>query len=137
MMAPALVSAIIRYLSALLLITAFSESALAEIMSYECAVGEVAIFLRVDTNLQTVRQTNRVGPVTEVGEYSDGVYGPVSQTGAAGALIPRVHQFVRITGELISYGAELGGVEDLAVFNRRLATIVLPSGKGGWCQRTQ
>jgi hypothetical protein len=109
--------------------------AAAEALEYHCRVGEVEISLRVDTETQTVRQISRVGSVTEVGEYSDGVYGPISHTGAAGALIPPVHQFVLIGEETIQYGAELRGIKDVATLDRRLLLLTLPRGESGWCSK--
>jgi class 3 adenylate cyclase len=88
--------------------------------------------IAVHTQAQTVRQTVQFGSVTEVAEYDDGVYGPVSHTGIT-ALIPSVHQFVHVNEELIYYGAEVRGVEEGAVLNKRLLTITLPNGKSGWC----
>jgi hypothetical protein len=115
---------------------AIAAPAAADVLNYECIVGDVAIALHIDTDARAVRQVAREGSVTEIGQYSDGVYGPVSHAGAA-ALIPRVHQFVRIIDELVLYGAELHGVEDRAVLDRRLATITLANGKGGWCQEVK
>jgi hypothetical protein len=115
---------------------AFAPAAAAEILNYECIVSEVAIWLHIDTDARTVQQVAHEGSVTEIGRYSDGVYGPVSHAGAA-ALIPPVHQFVRIIDETILYGAELHGVEDRAVLDRRLATITLANGKAGWCRETK
>jgi hypothetical protein len=106
--------------------------AAAEILDYDCVIGELKVSLHIDTQAQTVRETAQSGSVTEVAEYDDGVYGPVSHTGTA-ALIPSVHQFVHIDKELIDYGAELRGVEERAVLNKRLSTITLPNGKSGWC----
>jgi hypothetical protein len=125
-------SVILLLLSVALLIMPFTAAA--EILDYDCVVDDLKLSLHIDTQTKTVRQTAQSTSVTEVGEYSDGVYGPISHAGAA-ALIPSVHQFVRITEELISYGAELKGVEDEAVLNRRLATITLPTGRGGWCSQ--
>jgi hypothetical protein len=104
----------------------------ADILDYDCAVGDLKLSIHVDTETLTVRQTAALGSTTEVVKYSDGVFGIVSHTGNA-TLIPSIHQFVRITEDFIYYGGELQGIEDGAVVNRRLATIVLPSGKGGWC----
>jgi hypothetical protein len=129
----------IRYyvrLTLLIELCTFSAAAAADVLNYECMVGDVAISLHIDTDARAVRQVAREGSVTEVGQYSDGVYGPVSHAGAA-ALIPPVHQFVRIIDELVLYGAELHGVEDRAVLDRRLATITLANGKGGWCQEAK
>lgn len=95
-------------------------------------IGELKVSLHIDTQAQTVSQTVQSGSVTEVAEYDDGVYGPVSHTGAT-AQIPSVHQFVHVNEELIYYGAELRGVEERAVLNKRLSTITLPNGKSGWC----
>jgi hypothetical protein len=108
-------------------------AAAAETLDYRCVVDDVKLSIHVDVQAQTVRQITQSGSTTEIGEYSDRVYGPMSHTGAAAVLIPSVHQFVRITEELIYYGAELHGVEDRAVLNRRLATITLPNGRTGWC----
>jgi hypothetical protein len=115
---------------------AFSASAAAEVLHYECTVSEVAVSLHIDTDARIVQQVAREGSVTEIGQYSDGVYGPVSRTGAA-ASIPLVHQFVRVINESVSYGAELHGIEDRAVLNRRLATITLANGKAGWCREVK
>jgi hypothetical protein len=115
---------------------AFASPAAAEVLNYECTVSELAISLHIDTDAHTIQQVTREGSVTEIGRYSDGVYGPVSHAGAA-ALIPPVHQFVRIIDETILYGAELHGVEDRAVLDRRLATITLANGKAGWCRETK
>jgi hypothetical protein len=114
----------------------FSASAAAEVLHYECRVSELAVSLHVDTDARIVQQEAREGSVTEIGQYSDGVYGPVSRTGAA-ALIPPVHQFVRIINESVFYGAELHGIEDRAVLNRRLATITLANRKAGWCREVK
>ena len=100
----------------------------AETLDYRCVVDDVKF-----VQAQTVRQITQSGSTTEIGEYSDGVYGPISHTRAAAVLIPPVHQFVRITEDLIHYGAELHGVEEGVVLNRRLATITLPNGRTGWC----
>jgi hypothetical protein len=110
-------------------------AAAAEVLDYNCSVGEVEISLHIDTETQTVRQIVRAGSVTEVGQYSDGVYGPISHAGAAAALIPPVHQFVLITEEAIRYGAELRGMKDVATLNRHLATLTLASGRSGWCSQ--
>ena len=115
---------------------AFAPPAAAEVLNYECIVSEVAILLHIDIDARIVQQVTREGSATEIGRYSDGVYGPVSHAGAA-ALIPPVHQFVRIINETILYGAELHGVEDRAVLDRRLATITLANGKAGWCRETK
>jgi hypothetical protein len=48
-----------------------------------------------------------------------------------------VHQFVRVIIESVSYGAELHGIEDRAVLDRRLATITLANGKAGWCREVK
>jgi hypothetical protein len=105
----------------------------AEVLDYKCAVGEVAISLHIDTETQTVRQMASAESATEVGTYSDGVYGPISHTGAAGALIPPVHQFVIISEEAVQYGAELRGMRDTATLNRRSLVLTLPGGASGWC----
>jgi hypothetical protein len=107
--------------------------AVSTVLDYECVVGEVAISLHIDTETQTVQQTAKAGLVTEVGTYSDGVYGPVSRTGAAGVLIPPVHQFVLITEEVIQYGAELRGTRDTAMLDRRSLVLTVPNGASGWC----
>jgi hypothetical protein len=120
----------------LIALCAFAPPAAAEVLNYECTVSEVTISLHIDTDAHTVQQVAREGSVTETGRYSDGVYGPVSHAGAA-AMIPSVHQFVRIIDETILYGAELHGVEDRAVLDRRLATITLANGKAGWCRETK
>src|SRR5262249_15987535 len=120
----------------LIALCAFAPAPAAEVLSYEFVVNEIAICLHIDTYARTVQQVAREGSVTEVGRYSDGVFGPVSHAGAA-ALIPPVHQFVRIIDEKILYGAELHGVEDRAVLDRRLATITLANGKAGWCRETK
>ncbi len=122
--------------SLMIALCAFAPPAAAEVLNYECVVRQVAISLHIDTNAHTVQQVTREGSVTEIGRYSDGVYGPVSHTGAA-ALIPPVHQFVRIVDQTILYGAELHGVEDRAVLDRRLATITLANGRAGWCWETK
>ena len=108
-------------------------AAAAETLDYRCVVADVKLSIHVDVQAQTVRQITQSGSTTEIGEYSDGVYGPISHAGAAALLVPPVHQFVRITEELIYYGAELHGKEDAVVLNRRLATVTLPNGKSGWC----
>jgi hypothetical protein len=123
-------------LSLLSALYAFAPAAKAEVLNYECIVSAVAVWLHIDTDARTVQQVAREGSVTEIGRYSDGVYGPVSHAGAA-ALIPPVHQFVRIIDEKILYGAELHGVEDRAVLDRRLATITLANGRAGWCRETK
>jgi hypothetical protein len=107
-------------------------AAAADILDYDCAVGELKLSLHIDTQARRVRQTVQLGSVTMVGEYSDGVYGPIFHAGATLS----THQFVRVTEESIEYGAELHGVEETAVLNRRLATIVLPTGSGGWCSQS-
>jgi hypothetical protein len=134
-MRPSFATAILHSVRLLLLLglCAFAAPAATEILNYECVVSEVAISLHIDTDTRTVRQVAREGSVTEIGQYSDGVYGPVSHAGAA-AFIPPVHQFVRIIDESVLYGAELHGIEDRAVLNRRLATITLANGKAGWCR---
>jgi hypothetical protein len=112
--------------------------ATAEILDYDCVVDELKISLHIDTDVQMVRQIAVVsGSVTVIGEYSDGVYGPIFHEGPAVELIPSVHQFVHVTEESIDYGAELRGTIERAVLNRRLATLTLPSGKTGWCSRGQ
>jgi hypothetical protein len=116
-----------------IVITPFTAGA--ETLNYNCVVGDIKLSIHVDTGAQTVRQATRSGSTTVITEYSDGVYGRIAHTGAAAVLIPAVHQFVRITEELIRYGAELHGTEDVAVLNRRLATITLPNGKSGWCSQ--
>jgi hypothetical protein len=116
-------------LSLILLIVPFAAAA--DILDYHCIVGNVEVSVHVDTVLKTVRQTAQFGPTTEVGEYSDGVYGPIF-TG-----VPSVHQFVRITDDLIDYGGELRGVEEKAVLDLRLATITLPAARSGWCSPSQ
>lgn len=117
-------------LSLAMLVTPFP--AVAEILDYDCVVDELKVSLHIDTQVQTVRQTVQSGSVTEVAEYDDGVYGPVSHIGIT-ALIPSVHQFVHVNEELIYYGAEVRGVEERAILNKRLLTITLPNGKSGWC----
>jgi hypothetical protein len=112
-------------LSLILLIAPFAAAA--DILDYHCIVGNVELSVHVDTVLKTVRQTAQFGSITEAGEYSDGVYGPIFSG------VHSVHQFVRITDDLIEYGGELRGVEEKAVLDRRLATITLPTGSGGWC----
>lgn len=109
--------------------------AVADVLDYNCVVGEVAISLQIDTAAQKVLQTNRVGSVTEVGEYSNGVFGRISHIGAAGDLIPSVHQFVVVDEDVIYYGAELHGTKQTARLDRRSLTLTLPSGSVGWCSR--
>jgi hypothetical protein len=111
--------------------------ATAEILDYACVVGELKISLHIDTDVQMVREIAVSASVTVIGEYSDGVYGPIFHEGPAAELIPSVHQFVHVTDESIDYGAELRGTNERAVLNRRLATLTLPSGKTGWCSREQ
>src|SRR5579864_4545962 len=123
-------SCVATLLSLAMLVAPFPVAAV--ILDYDCAIGELKVSLHVDTQGQTVRQTVQFGSVTEVAEYDDGVYGPVSHTGIT-ALIPSVHQFVHVNEELIYYGAEVRGVEEGAVLNKRLLTITLPNGKSGWC----
>jgi hypothetical protein len=105
----------------------------AEILKFDCAVNGVEITLNIDTEAQKVEQIARSEDMTEIGEYSDGIYGPVSHTGAAGALIPRVHQFVHISELAIQFGAELKGAKDVATVDRRLGILTLPKGQSGWC----
>jgi hypothetical protein len=116
----------------LVLPLAWPISAAAEILNFDCAVNGLAIALHVDTETQTVQQIARSEYSSEVGEYSDGVYGPVSHNGAA-AFIPRVHQFVLISEAAIQFGAEFRGMRDVAVVDRRLGTLTLPRGQSGWC----
>jgi hypothetical protein len=123
-------SCVATLLSLAMLVAPFPAAA--EILDYDCAIGELKVSLHVDTQGQTVRQIVQFGSVTEVAEYDDGVYGPVSHAGIT-ALIPSVHQFVHVNEELIYYGAEVRGVEEGAVLNKRLLTITLPNGKSGWC----
>ena len=123
-------SCVATLLSLAMLVTPFPAAT--EILDYDCVIDELKVSLHIDTQAQTVRQTVQFGSVTEVAEYDDGVYGPVSHTGIT-ALIPSVHQFVHVNEELIYYGAEVRGVEEGAVLNKRLLTITLPNGKSGWC----
>jgi hypothetical protein len=120
------------YLGAILM----AGHAAAEILNYKCIVGPVKVTLRVDTTLLEVTETIKEDGTTEVGRYSDGVFGAVSDVGAA-SLIPRVHQFVRIDGEKIRFGAELKGKEDSAVLDRQMAMLTNPNGQSGWCTQTE
>jgi hypothetical protein len=109
-----------------------ASAAEAEIFDYDCAVGAVQILIHVDTQALIVTETAQKDGVAEVGRYSDGVFGPVGNTGAA-RLIPSVHQFVRVDDQKIYFGAELGGKEEGAVLDRRLETLTIPNRKSGWC----
>jgi hypothetical protein len=109
--------------------------ATAEILDYACVIGELKISLHIDTDLQIVREIAVSGSVTVIGEYSDGVYGPISHEGPTAELSPPVHQFVHVTEKSIDYGGEFRGMKERAVLNRGLATLTLPSGKAGWCSR--
>jgi membrane-associated protease RseP (regulator of RpoE activity) len=111
-----------------------ASAAKAEIFDYDCAVGVVQILIHVDTQALIVTETAQKDGLTEVGRYSDGVFGPVGNAGAA-STIPPVHQFVRIDDQKIYFGAELGGREEGAVLDRQLATLTIPSRKSGWCSR--
>jgi hypothetical protein len=122
-----------RCLILFLWLTALAARARAEILHYTCTVGEVTISLHIDTDIQSIEQISRAGSVVEIGQYTDGAFGSISHTGAAGALIPPVHQFVLISGETIQYGAELHGIKDMATLNRRLRVLTIPSGQSGWC----
>jgi hypothetical protein len=108
----------------------------AEIFNYECVVGQVKIGVRIDTALLEVTETTQADGTVLVGRYSDGVFGRVSDIGAA-QLIPPAHQFVRIDGQKIRFGVELKGKEESAVLDRNLATLTVPSGKSGWCSQTK
>jgi hypothetical protein len=110
-------------------------SADAEILSYECAVGQVKITLRVDTALLDVTETTQADGDVFVGRYSDGVFGRVSDVGAA-ALIPPAHQFVRIDGQKIHFGVELKGKEQSAVLDQEKMMLTIPNGQSGWCHQT-
>lgn len=101
-------------------------AASAETLDCSCDVGAAKVSLRIDLQALTVKQTVQVGSITESAEYKDGVYGTVSHTGNA-ALIPSVHQFVRVDGNAIYYGAELHGVETGATLDRSLSMITLPN----------
>jgi hypothetical protein len=109
-------------------------SANAEILNYECVVGRVKIALRVDTALLTATEKTQADGIVEIGQYSDGVFGRVSDIGAA-ALIPPAHQFVRIDGRKIRFGVELKGKEEGAVLDQEKATLTLPNGQSGWCSQ--
>jgi hypothetical protein len=107
-------------------------SANAEILNYECVVGQVKVTLRVDTVLLDVTEMTQANGTVEIGRYSDGVFGRVSDVGAAGS-IPPAHQFVRVEDQKIRFGVELKGVEASAVLDRNMATLTLPIGRSGWC----
>jgi hypothetical protein len=107
-------------------------SANAEILNYECVVGQAKITLRVDTVLLDVTETTNADGTVVVGRYSDGVFGQVSDVGVA-SLIPPAHQFVRIEGQKIRFGLELKGKESSAVLDREMAMLTVPSGRSGWC----
>jgi hypothetical protein len=125
---------LVRYwrLFFLFMLLAWQISASAETLDFNCSVNGLMIALHVDTEVQTVQQIARFEGSTEVGKYTDGVYGPVSHTGA-GASIPRVHQFVLISETAIQFGAELKGMRDVAILDRRLGILTLPRGQSGWC----
>jgi hypothetical protein len=106
----------------------------AETLTYKCAVGGVDILLRIDTEILTVSEVSQKDGITEVARYSDGVFGPVSDVGAA-RMIPPVHQFVRIDDQRVYFGAELRGEEDSAVLDRRRATLTIPNGDSGGCSQ--
>jgi hypothetical protein len=108
----------------------------AEILSYECVVGQLKIELRVDTALLEVTEATQVDGTPFVGRYSDGVFGRISEFGPA-QFIPPVHQFVRIDGQKIWFGAELKGIKESALLDRETATLTIPSGKSGWCTKVE
>jgi hypothetical protein len=116
------------YLCAILI----AGSANAEILNYQCIVGQVKVTLRVDTGLLEVTETTQSDGTVVVGRYSDGAFGRVSDFGAAGS-IPPAHQFVRIDGQKILFGVELKGKEDSAVLDQEMATLTVPRGRSGWC----
>jgi hypothetical protein len=101
-------------------------------LDYACSVGDLNVSIHVDTDAKSVTQHVESGPIKAVAEYKDGEYGAVSHTGI-GALLPSMHQFVRITEDFIYFGGELHGTEDGAALNRHLSTLTLPNGKTGWC----
>jgi hypothetical protein len=117
-------------LSLIMLVMPFAATA--EILDYDCVLADAKLSLHVDTQVRTVQQTAQWGSISEVGNYSDGVYGPIFHAGA-----PSVHQFVRITEGSIYYGGEVRGVEEGAVLDRRLATLTLFNGRSGWCSKRE
>jgi hypothetical protein len=124
----------VRVNAAIFFAVAFSipTSANAETFDYACTVGDLAIHIHVNASAKSVTQQVQSGPTTLTAEYMDGVFGKVSERGMA-ALIPPMHQLVRISENSIAYGGELDGSKDIAVLDRRVNTLTLANGKAGWC----
>jgi hypothetical protein len=97
-------------------------SANAEILNYECIVGQVKVALRVDTVLLTATEMTRADGTVEIARYSDGVFESVSDVGAARS-IPPAHQFVRIEGQKIFSKKVRAVSTSCQKFLTRVATI--------------
>jgi hypothetical protein len=118
---------------ALLMVMVVASSVVrADSLDYVCSVGDVGMSIHVDIEAKSVTEQVESGAIKGGAEYIEGEYGKVSYGGIS-ALLPSMHQFVRITEDYIYFGGERQGKEDGAAINRRLSTLTLPNGKTGWC----